>query len=207
MKVAICTPVHGSPRAGYVRCLAQLLIHMAKARPDIDLRYKIAEGHLIQNRNALAEDARSWRADYVLWIDADMVFPPTALIDLLARDRAFVAANCPTRSHPPVPTASMMKQSIYTGPYSKDIQEVDRVGLGFVLMNKLALGLLGEPAFEADPNPRYPGEDNRMCQTLIDKGLTLYIDHDLSRQVGHIAEHVYSHEIVNAFADRARAAS
>src|SRR3954469_6931712 len=63
MKIAVLTPVYGSPRTAYTRSLADMLIFTAANRPDIQIRYRLAEGHLIQNRNALALAAIEAEAD------------------------------------------------------------------------------------------------------------------------------------------------
>ena len=202
MKTAVCTPVHGSPRADYTRCLARMLLHTASERPDLEVQYWLAEGHLIANRNDLAAGALAWGADHVLWIDADMRFPPETLLDLLACDVPLVAANCPTRSQPPGPTAHIGGKALYTRPGCTTVEQVDGVGLGLVLMRSDVLRQLGVPAFAMLPNARYPGEDKDMCQRLAAAGVPMFVHHGLSQKVGHIVEHVYTHDIVNAFADR-----
>src|SRR5205823_6020553 len=45
--------------------------------------------------------------DYILWLDVDHVFPPDALVRLLAHKRPVIGINQPTRSNPECPTAAV----------------------------------------------------------------------------------------------------
>ena len=202
MKIAVLTPVHGSPRAGYTRSLARMLLRSAKERADSDIRYWLAEGHLLANRNDLAREALNWGADFTLWIDADMEFPETALLDLLRHDLDVVAANYPARQQPPVPTAHRDQKNVYTLRSSTGVEEVHGIGLGLALIRTSVLQALGSPVFIMDPNDRYPGEDKHLCARLLGAGVKIHIDHDLSKQVRHIVEHPYTHDVVEAFARR-----
>jgi hypothetical protein len=202
LKIAIYTPVHGSPRTAYTRSLGQMLIHTTRQRPDLELRYKIAEGHLIANRNDLAKDAAEWAADFHMLIDADMAYPETSLIDLLAHDLDVVGANYAARQNPPVPTAMRDRKIVYTLQASIGLEQVDGIGLGLVLIRSSVLAALGKPLFVAEPNARYPGEDKYLCGRLRARGVLIHIDHDLSKKVGHIAEHPYTNDVVEAFARR-----
>jgi hypothetical protein len=45
----------------------------------------------------------------------------------------------------------------------------------------------------------FMGEDSFFCQRLHEAGIPLFIDHDLSKQVGHIGTFEYRHEHTYAF--------
>jgi hypothetical protein len=196
MKVAILTPVHGSPRAIYTQSLGNLLLRTSRERPDIELLYRIAEGHLIQNRNALAKAAINWGADHCLWIDADMKFPDSGLIALLDHDLPVAAANCPTRSTPPWPTAGANGQAVFTPAGATGLAEVDHIGLGFTMIRTEVMKQLGEPLFVIDPTQNmWPGEDMHLCRRLREAGIPIHIDHDLSHHIGHVVEHIYTNDI------------
>jgi hypothetical protein len=167
MKIAILTPVHGSPRALYTQSLANLLLRTSRERPDIEILYRLAEGHLIQNRNLLARTAIEWGADHCLWIDADMKFPDGALIALVRHDLPFVAANYPTRSNPPWPTAGADGKPVFSPKEATGLQKIDQVGLGFTMIQTSVMKDLGEPLFAIDPTQdKWPGEDMILCRRL-----------------------------------------
>jgi hypothetical protein len=196
MKVAILTPVHGGPRALYTQSLANLLLRTAREQPEIEILYRMAEGHLIQNRNLLAKAAIEWGADCCLWIDADMKFPDGGLIALLAHDLPVVAANYPTRSTPPWPTAGVDGNALFSPAGSTGLQRVDQIGLGFAMIRTSILKDLGAPWFVVDPiQTNWPGEDMHLCRRLREAGIPIHIDHGLSQHVGHVVEHVYTNDV------------
>jgi hypothetical protein len=205
MKIAILTPVYGSPRTGYVRSLTAMLIHTARERPDFELRHRLAEGHLTQNRNALAADALAWGAAFSLCIDADMTFAEDALLRLLARDLRVVGANYPTRGHPPLPTAEHDSSPIYTAPGRTGVEEADSMGLGFVLLETRVFAEVGEPVFKPNPDAKgWPGEDIDFFRRVRDLGVSVYIDHDVSQHVGHVSEHIYTNAVAAHFGQPTR---
>jgi hypothetical protein len=204
MKISVLTPVYGSPRTGFVRSLSDLMIHTARARPEIELRYRLAEGHLTQNRNALAAAALEWGSDLSLCIDADMTFAADGLLRLLERKVAVVGANYPTRAHPPIPTADRDGRPIYTAPGSSGLEEADHMGLGFVLLETRLFGEVGDPCFRSNPEATgWPGEDVDFFRRVRALGVPLYVDHDVSQQVGHVSEHIYTNAIAAHFGQAA----
>jgi hypothetical protein len=201
MKIAILTPVYGSPRTAYVRSLADLLIFTAQNRPDIQIRYRLAEGHLIQNRNALAKAATDADADKALWIDADISFAPDALSKLIDRGKAVVGANYPTRTHPPLATAERDSKPILTAPGQSGIEPADNLGLGFVLIDTAVMRQIGEPVFRPHPTALgWPGEDVDFFRRIREAGVEVFVDHDVSQRVAHVTEHLYTNAVAAHFA-------
>jgi hypothetical protein len=145
MKVSICTPVHGDPKAGYTRSLAAMLLATASlpragAFEKLRLSYTLASGHLLPTRDHLAKAALAAGADKILWIDADQTFPPDTLIRLLARNLRIVGANYVRRGGGgggPLAT-SLAGAPVFTTAEKARAQEVEEVaglGLGLVLMD------------------------------------------------------------------------
>jgi len=42
----------------------------------------------------------------------------------------------------------------------------------------------------------YQGEDWSLCNALHELGFKIWIDHDLSKEVGHLGEFEYTHDVV-----------
>jgi hypothetical protein len=42
----------------------------------------------------------------------------------------------------------------------------------------------------------YQGEDWNMCEALEKAGVPIYVDHDLSKRIGHVGTFKYTHEVV-----------
>src|SRR6476620_5674218 len=104
MRAALVTPTHRNPTTPYVGSLAAFLLHARDLTDGLELNYFLTHGHLIEARNRLTATALGWGADWVLFIDDDMAFPPNTLAALLAHGKRVVACNSVTRSNPPKPT-------------------------------------------------------------------------------------------------------
>ncbi len=194
MKVAICTPLYGDPAARYTNCLAQLIIYTMKTRPDIELEYVSAGGHLIPTRNTVAQSALRRGADFLLWIDGDTTFPAHSLLTLLGHNLAVVGCNCPTRVAPPMPTAFRNVEG-RTEPVFPDaqkissgaIEQIGSMGLAFCLISASVIQRLPEGPFRPHPrNPHGLGEDVKLFEDIKALGEGVFLDHALSQQIGHV---------------------
>ena len=208
MKVAICTPVHGDPKIQYTRSLAALLIHTARQLPDLELRTVMAQGHLLDARNAVANEALDWGADHLLWIDADTQFPAHGLVSLLSHGLSVVGCNCPTRTHPPGPTTFVQQPGGYVAVLTtpeiaraRPLQEVSHMGLAFCLISAAALSKLGTPVFAAKPGHKAGlGEDEYLFERLRAAGEKVFIDHIVSLEIAHVGDFAFSNQIAAHFA-------
>jgi hypothetical protein len=227
MKVAICIPVYGDVKADFAVSLARLIAHSLTAQdaPRLEIETFLAtSSDLVANRTSLLQRAMAWQARYLLWCDADHIFPPDALLRLLARRLPVVGCNYPRRTEPTGPVASRIGadgawEHVWTTQAKAEAGEVEEVavlGLGFCLMDML---LFRDVQAHVDKGPGWAnwapfdrkllagtnvrmGEDASFFQELRDAGVGVHVDHALSWQIGHIAERV----LTNADAEKAREA-
>jgi hypothetical protein len=109
---------------------------------EVDV-FMVACSMLTQSRHKLVAEAVFWGADYMLWLDADHVFPPDTLARLWARNLPIVGCNYARRCTPTAPTASAkgeddLKSLVYTTPekVAADlVEEVDHIGFGVCLID------------------------------------------------------------------------
>jgi hypothetical protein len=206
MKVSICTPVHGDPKAGYTRSLAAMLLATASlpkvgAFEKLRLSYTLTSGHLLPTRDHLAKSALAAGADKILWIDADQTFPPDTLIRLLARNLRIVGANYVRRGGRgggPLAT-SLAGGPVFTTAEKAKAQEVEEVaglGLGLVLMDAAIFNEIAWPWFETSwrEDGTIRSEDHSLFAKIGEAGIPVHVDHGLSWQIGHVAEEVLTHE-------------
>ncbi len=92
MKIAICTPSHGQMHSQFTYSLIKMIMHTLRSRivfngeevtPDIEL-FTRSSSMLPTVRNLLVMDALDWGANYLLWADADHIFPSHSLMRLLS---------------------------------------------------------------------------------------------------------------------------
>lgn len=138
---------------------------------------------------------------YFVGIDSDMVFPPDAIMRLLAHlDRAskkehlaMVGVEYPTRREPARSTAR------YLDSASKGLVEVESMGFGLVAMRVQLMKKLPRPRFDFTYNKKdgsWEGEDVRFCRLLREAGYSIAVDADLSREVKHIATREIGMEVL-----------
>lgn len=204
MKIAVCIPVHEDTKAEFTVSLSRMLIFTAKttvrhnetvATPDLEVMAHT--GSLITlNRTYLVRRAIEWGAHFLLWADADHVFPTNSLVRLLGHNLPVVGVNYPRRGGQNFPTAvDLGGELIWTTSGLGGIQEVSHLGFGLCLMNMAVLNGLSEPLFETSHDT---GEDAFFFRKLRQNGTRLYVDHALSWEVGHIGSRI----ITNADAGR-----
>ncbi|MGF1548970.1 MAG: hypothetical protein ACFBQW_00285 [Sphingomonadaceae bacterium] len=221
MRIAICIPRHGDIKGDFGICLARMLIRtlgtkiqsrQGQVRLDIEI-FSIASSDLPESRTRLLRQAIEWRADYLLWLDADHVFPPGALLALLRHDLQVVGANYARRSEPTGPVAARIneqgeREHVWTTAElarQGAVEEVAHVGLGLCLMQMKALrqvkahveehgaGWANWAPFDRKLLPGTTtrmGEDASFFEELRAAGVKIHVDHGLSWQVGHIGERV-----------------
>lgn len=188
MKLAIAVPALNNVPAIFANDLARLYATTCAAVPIVTLAMMVGT-FVHQAREKLLHDVVSlWGATHVLWLDADMTFPPGAALRLLAHDRDVVAANYATRVAPSRPTAYRGGRPVSSHDET-GLEAVDHVGMGVFLMRTAIVASLPTPRFwYSTPTET---EDVYFCRLLGAAGHVIYIDHDLSREVGHVGQHTY----------------
>jgi hypothetical protein len=206
MRVAIGTPIHRHPETGFAISLARLCIMTAKATVDgekgaIDLDViPVVSTNLPEARTSIWRRAVENEADYLLWADADHVFPPHALGQLLVHRLPVVGANyVKRRQGAGLGTATALDGSQLDSTVEKAKgapEEVSALGLGFCLMDVKAVhGALGGgdyyPLFEMRAAPdgvSFTPEDALFFHRMRSAGIKFYVDHALSMEMGHLGE-------------------
>lgn len=188
MRLAIAVPALDHVSAFFANDLARMYAMTSASVPAITLAMSIGT-FVHQAREKLLHDMMElWGATHILWLDADMTFPPDAALRLLKHDLDVVAANYVTRVPPSRPTASREGQRISSRNVA-GLEPVDHVGMGVFLMKTAVAESLTRPRFwYSTPTET---EDVYFCRLLRAAGRAIYIDHDLSKEVGHVGQYTY----------------
>jgi hypothetical protein len=175
---------------------------------------------LTEGRHELTFLALEWDADWILWCDADHVFPKDAFCRLWAHGLDVVGANYARRGKPTAPTAARIvgdtdrANLVYTTEekaVAGEIEQVDHLGFGFCLMRAHVFDALqihaeskGErsmmPLFEMRANPNgtgIVGEDVFFFKKVREAGFKVWCDHGLSWEVGHIHRNILTNAHAN----------
>ena len=218
MKIAICIPRHGDTKGEFTISLGRMIAHSLSApaggaRPDIEL-FSIASSDLPVSRNLLLQKAIEWQARYLLWLDADHIFPAQSLLRLLSHQLPMVGCNYARRREPPIPVAARIDEAgrpehvWTTEKLAREgvVEEVSHVGLGLCLMDMAILhqvkahvekgvGWAHWNPFDRKLLPGTTtrmGEDASFFEELRAAGVKIYVDHALSWHVGHIGDHIFT---------------
>jgi hypothetical protein len=195
MRLAIGGPTRDQVPAAFAVDVAQLYAYTRERGPwgsDVTIGW-VASTYIHVGREWFLEAAIKQGATHILWLDTDMSVPRETAVLLFMHDTPIVACNYLVRQNSGLFTASRDGQRVPTLADSTGLEAVEYVGLGAMLMRTDVVADLGRPWFRHGLNELGGdvGEDVMFCRGLGRAGHTIYIDHDLSKQVGHIGQHTY----------------
>ena len=199
IKVAIAIPCGDEVKAVFAMSLVTMVNHTHTARiPGLNmlgiLNYRTTV--LPDSRNALAKKAIEGGFTHILWIDSDMKFPHDMLERLLQHRVDFVGINASMRRPPYRTTVKINdKDLLVTNKDSTGLEKVQSCGLGVVLHTTAVLKRLKKrPWFSFEylwKKDIHRGEDYFFCKKVKRAGFEIYVDQDLSKEVGHVGEFVF----------------
>lgn len=223
IRLAICIPTRGECDYKFAESLAMLSAHLGAtliADNTMEVAYFIRPGTYIdKSRALLAQEAIRWGATHQLWLDDDMVFPSDIVFRLLARNVDIVGANYTTRKQPVVPVtfkkipdhaAKFPGERCFTTESSTGLEEVEAIGFGVVLVRTSVFSKVPYPGFlcqYSGPDGTWMGEDVYFCLKAREHGLKVFVDHDLSKQIGHAGRFVYLNDHAEVLAAAEKEAS
>lgn len=136
---------------------------------------------------------------HLFMVDDDMVFPPNIIARLLSHGKDVIAVNGFTKNFERPHFLAWDDNSERIDSYGKTgIEQVNRVGTGIMLIDAKAVKDIPHPRFWRK-NDGPIGEDYSFCLNCKDHGIEVWIDHDLSNEIGHIGEHEYTAEQIHKF--------
>lgn len=195
MRLAIGGPTRDIVPAAFAVDAAQLYAYTRERGPwgtDVTIGW-IASTYIHVGREFFLEAALKQGATHVLWLDTDMSVPRETAVLLSMHDQPIVACNYVVRQPSGLFTAFRDEARVPTLVQSTGLAAVDYCGMGAMLMRTDVVVDLPRPWFRHGINDHGGdiGEDVGFCRALRRAGHTVLIDHDLSKEVGHIGQHTY----------------
>jgi hypothetical protein len=152
---------------------------------------------LINQRERLIDQAIALNSEWVLWLDSDMMFPPTTLMRLLAHNEDIIACNYMKRGYP-FKTVTYSDLSNWENwipiHYTDSLVNAEATGMGCLLMKTAVFNKLEKPYFEYSYQKEHNdwlGEDFTLFKKLNKLGYQLKIDMNLSNEIYHIGTFAY----------------
>ena len=191
MKLLIGVPSHDYMHAEFVKCLTALLRKLEQDKIAFDLF--INSGTLVyMARDRIACKAINQLYTHVLWLDADMVFQPTLLSDLMDCGRDFVSGIAHSR-RPPYASCVFRRMDDLNHlerfeEYPDQPFEIAGCGFACVLISTEILKAV-QTAYKSCFTPeRDWGEDLTFCRRAKALGYRMFADPCV--RLGHIGHDV-----------------
>jgi hypothetical protein len=201
-KLAVCIPCKDTLHSAHALSLAELVKFNTMNNIDTHV-FMDASTILLTQRERLATLAIDLDAEYILWLDSDMVFPATTAVRLLAHDEDIVCANYVRRQFP---CKGVAYETIgdWENPLSFDVQDelvtVEGIGMGCVLMKTEIFTQLAKPWFEFGWSPEsndFLGEDMILWQKVAALGYNIKVDTVLSQEIRHLGTYAFGPDMLD----------
>ena len=170
---------------------SKLVLEGKPAKPIIQ-PFVFGSSNVAYSRCRIAAAAMEWGADWLLWLDADHSFPENTLTRLLGRGRPIVGVNYRRRMEEVKYTAYAMRDGnlVPATPEGDGIEQVEHMGMGVCLTHAEVFRRISPPYFHFDlrEDGAQIGEDVVFFGKVKAAGIPAFVDHALSREVGHMSE-------------------
>ena len=209
--LAVAVPSNGVWMADFGLSLVQMFAYMSTSMFADGEHREVAfidkrSSNLPRSRHECVEDAILKGCTHLLFIDSDQTFPHDTAHRLLAHKKQVVGANIALKTMPSYPTARARGSAPFGVPISSSaektgLEKVWRIGCGLVLVDLAIVRDIPRPWFSIEYDQKtgqFEGEDWYFMRKLEAAGAEIWIDHDLSKQVGHVGQFVYGHPHVPA---------
>jgi len=196
-KLLIGVPTLDYMNVEFVRSLTALLMRLKDDGVNFDL--DIESGTLVYiARERIANKAINEEYSHVLWLDADMVFGPDLLDDLMFSGKAFVSGVYHARRKG---YASCIFKGIDVGEverfkeYPKETFEIAGCGFGCVLIETEIIRAVKRAYGTCFTPIKNYGEDLAFCKRCRDIGYSLWCEPSVvCGHIGHITIYPEDHE-------------
>lgn len=204
MKIFIAIPSMDQVPAQFAQSLATL------NKVDGECLVSFQIGSLIyHSRDALARKAIECDADYILWLDSDMVFAPDTLAKLLEdRESGDIISGLYFRRVHPFSPVLFDKLDIENGKCDwsgfekipNEIFEIGGCGFGCVLMRTDIIFEIASRFHELFSPIGSVGEDLSFCWRARQCGYKIVCDPRIT--LGHVGHHVVTKEFFETYSKR-----
>lgn len=196
-KLAVLIPCRDQLYAAHALSVIELVKHNSMNEIDTHVIMDASTILLTQRQN-LAQAALDLGADYMLWLDSDIVCPSTTAMRLISHNEPIVAANYVRRQRP---HKGVAYETIgdWENPLDFDVDDelvpIEGIGMGCMLMKTSILEEIEKPWFEFQWTPSsndFLGEDMYLCQKITAAGYTIKVDTLLSQELYHLGTYAFS---------------
>jgi hypothetical protein len=179
------TRKRGEMQAETRECLNQAIAFLADKRVAVAFS-DVSSSNLARNRAKSVRNAQEINADYLMFLDDDMVFDADAIYNMWRQKEDILSGVAVKKAYPHTPGASMI--NLDTGKHDitphippQGIIEVDAVGTGFLMVKMSVFRAVAMPWFGFVPNGLF--EDYAKLHEAVKLGLGRLANGDSSDDV------------------------
>ncbi|MDR3526884.1 MAG: hypothetical protein P4L57_06355 [Rhizomicrobium sp.] len=187
-KIAVCYPSGDMVHADFALALAGLCLSVHPIETTV---VNTKSSIVAEARNIAVQRAQEAGADYLLFLDSDMVFPQTVLHRLLIHQKDIVGAVYTKRVAPYDLLGTMLAGA--EPPGADGLVEMLRLPTGCLLIRMAVFEKLTRPYFHFAVDEEHGtmlGEDYVFCDRARLAGYRLWADFSLSQEIGHLGQTV-----------------
>lgn len=200
-KLAVLIPCRDMLHSAHAHCLAAMIKLNTSSGLDTHIVMD-SSTVLLTQRQRLAIEAQNIGAEYMLWLDSDIAFPPTTALRLLSHQEPVVAANYIRRQLPAkgvaYPKIGDWEKPLAFKPTSK-LVPVEGIGMGCMLVKTSILDEIEKPWFAFHYTPEsndHLGEDMDFCMKMAGAGYTVKVDTNLSMELRHLGTWAFGPDLL-----------
>lgn len=201
--LAICIPCYDKPHMLFSQCLGLLMFRLGVMRyPSVMIH---ESGSIIAKvRNKLIDNVikiekeQNIVFEHILMLDSDMVFPGDVYFKLKSADKDVIGCTYVRRT-PPYECMGVTRERKMREVGDQSYIEMDALPTGMLLIKREVFDRIKRPYFnfpfteESEIGARDEieyGEDFAFCNKVRAAGMNIWLDVQLSKQIGHISERV-----------------
>jgi uncharacterized protein YacL (UPF0231 family) len=200
-KLAVLVPCRDMLHSAFAKCLTEMVKLNTMSGLDTHVIMD-ASTVLLTQRSRLAAEAQAVGAEYMLWLDSDMVFPATTAQRLIAHNEPVVAANY-VRRQLPAKGVAYEKIGDWQNPLAFAAQDhlvpIEGIGMGCMLVKTSILNEIPKPWFEfhwTEESNDHLGEDMDFCMKMSKAGYTIKVDTNLSMEMRHLGTWAFGPDLI-----------
>lgn len=188
-KVAIGIPSEDTVFTDFALCLGSLIIFGGAHYGVFNQR----GCYVHDNRDFIVNEAKKWGADYLFFIDTDIIAPPNTILRLLSHKKPVAGATYVKRRSPH-PILGATFDSRLAIP-AHGLHRFAELPTGCMLIDMKVFDTIadGGPHFRTPViNGKTKGEDIDFCHRCLEKDVHIFCDIDLSLELAHIGVKKYN---------------
>jgi len=183
------------------KCFESLVVRLQQQGYGVGYSHLYGISVLPKARNEIAEAFLKTPAHYLMFFDADLVFPSNIVEHLLMMDKDITGAIYVAKSPPHYPILS--KRDSQDIPHTllefpqQEIFQVDGIGTGCMLIKRKVFEAMKKPYFAMPRNYELgltDGEDLDFCWEAKKLGYQVWANPMISKWVGHIGNFAFTLE-------------